>query len=82
MQRQPHPLRRRLINALSKLGQQRTNSELRDESMKVMDWLRKGFGFVLLSMGVSRPAPKPRTQSKPESPYNKEGNVKPPADGG
>jgi hypothetical protein len=35
--------------------------------MKVMDWLRKGFGYVLLSMGVSRPAPKPRPASKPAS---------------
>ena len=35
--------------------------------MNVMDWLRKGFGFVLLSMGVSRPAPRPKPQSKPES---------------
>ncbi len=48
--------------------------------MNVMDWLRKGFGYVLLSMGVSRPAPKPRPQSKPGPPYNKEGS--PPADGG
>jgi hypothetical protein len=34
-----------------------------------VDWLRKGFGFVLLSMGVSRPAAKsasgPRLKSKP-----------------
>jgi hypothetical protein len=28
--------------------------------MKLLELLRKGFGFVLLSMGVSRPAPKPR----------------------
>ena len=35
--------------------------------MNVMDWLRKGFGYVLLSMGVSRPAPKPKPASKPES---------------
>jgi hypothetical protein len=33
--------------------------------MNVMDWIRKGFGYVLLSMGVSRPKPKPRPQSKP-----------------
>ncbi len=50
--------------------------------MNVVDWLRKSFGYVLLSMGVSRPAPKPRPRSKPESPYNKEGSTKPPADGG
>lgn len=35
--------------------------------MILADWLRKGFGYVLLSMGVSRPAPKPKPQSKPES---------------
>lgn len=28
--------------------------------MKLVELLRKGLGFVLLSMGVSRPAPKPR----------------------
>lgn len=28
--------------------------------MKLIELLRKGFGYVLLSMGVSRPAPKPR----------------------
>lgn len=28
--------------------------------MSVFDWLRKGFGYVLLSMGVSRPAQKPK----------------------
>jgi hypothetical protein len=50
--------------------------------MKFLDWLRKGFGYVLLSMGVSRPTAKTRAQSKPESPYNKEGSAKPPADGG
>ncbi len=50
--------------------------------MKLTDWLRKGFGYVLLSMGVSRPTAAPRAQSKPKSPYNKEGSVKPPADGG
>jgi hypothetical protein len=35
--------------------------------MILFDWLRKGFGYVLLSMGASRPAPKPRPASKPES---------------
>jgi hypothetical protein len=50
--------------------------------MKFLDWLRKGFGYVLLSMGVSRPAPKPKTQSKAESPYNKKGSANPPANGG
>ena len=33
--------------------------------MKVLDLLRKGFGYVLLSMGVSRPAPKPKAEPKP-----------------
>jgi len=35
--------------------------------MSVIDLLRKGFGYVLLSMGVSRPAAKavPRPESKP-----------------
>ena len=28
--------------------------------MSMMDSLRKGFGFLLLSFGVSRPAKKPR----------------------
>jgi len=30
-----------------------------------MDTLKKGFGFVLLSFGVSRPAPKPKPETKP-----------------
>ena len=33
--------------------------------MKIVDIIRKGFGFVLLSMGVSRPAAKPRSSAKP-----------------
>jgi len=41
------------------------NCELRTVVMSLMDWLRKGFGYVLLSMGVSRPAPKPKTETKP-----------------
>jgi hypothetical protein len=28
--------------------------------MSVLDLLKKGFGYVLLSMGVSRPAPRPK----------------------
>jgi hypothetical protein len=32
--------------------------------MSVFDLLKKGFGFVLLSMGVSRPAPKPKAETK------------------
>ena len=35
--------------------------------MSVLDFLRKGFGYVLLSMGVSRPPPKP-DPPKPDSP--------------
>lgn len=33
-------------------------------TMSVMDLSRKGFGFLLLSMGVSRPAAKPKPESK------------------
>ncbi len=33
--------------------------------MSLLDVLKKGFGFVLLSMGVSRPAPKPKPGTKP-----------------
>jgi hypothetical protein len=36
-----------------------------DETMSMMDALRKGFGFLLLSLGVSRPAIKPRPAPKP-----------------
>jgi hypothetical protein len=35
--------------------------------MSVLDWLRKGFGYVLLSMGVSRPEPRPTPSAKPSS---------------
>jgi hypothetical protein len=38
--------------------------------MKIIDILRRGFGYVLLSMGVSRPAPKkptPKPEPGPES---------------
>jgi hypothetical protein len=34
--------------------------------MSLSDLIRKGFGYVLLSMGVSRPAPRPKPESKPE----------------
>jgi len=27
-----------------------------------VDWLRKGFGYALLSMGVSRPAARPKSK--------------------
>jgi hypothetical protein len=33
--------------------------------MSFFDALKKGFGFVLLSMGVSRPTPKPKPGTKP-----------------
>jgi hypothetical protein len=33
--------------------------------MSFLDTLKKGFGFVLLSMGVSRPAPKPKPVTEP-----------------
>ena len=38
--------------------------------MSVLDVLRKGFGFVLMSMGVSSPTPKKQAQksaAKPEA---------------
>jgi hypothetical protein len=37
--------------------------------MSVLDLLRKGFGYVLLSMGVSRPQSKPTSapRTKPAS---------------
>lgn len=34
--------------------------------MNIMDLLRKGFGYVLLSMGVSRPAPKQKPEANSE----------------
>jgi hypothetical protein len=38
--------------------------------MKILEWLRKGFGYVLLSMGVSRPGtkvkPAPTLNRKPD----------------
>lgn len=33
--------------------------------MSVLDLLKKGFGYLLLSMGVSRPTPKPKPVAKP-----------------
>ncbi|MGO9337661.1 MAG: hypothetical protein ACLPY1_09155 [Terracidiphilus sp.] len=33
--------------------------------MSVLDSLRKGFGFLLMSFGVSRPAPKAKPAPKP-----------------
>jgi hypothetical protein len=33
--------------------------------MRILELLKKGFGFVLLSMGVSRPAPKAKPANKP-----------------
>ncbi len=33
--------------------------------MRILELLKKGFGFVLLSMGVSRPAPRAKPLTKP-----------------
>ncbi|MGA9670747.1 MAG: hypothetical protein WBQ94_16170 [Terracidiphilus sp.] len=33
--------------------------------MSILDSLRKGFGFLLMSMGVSSPAKKPKPVPKP-----------------
>jgi hypothetical protein len=33
--------------------------------MSVLDSLRKGFGFLLMSFGISRPAQKPKPAAKP-----------------
>jgi hypothetical protein len=33
--------------------------------MSFLDTLRKGLGFVMMSMGVSRPVKKPRPVAKP-----------------
>jgi hypothetical protein len=41
--------------------------------MSVLDVLRKGLGYVLMSMGVSSPTPKkpaPKPQAKPDSGAN------------
>lgn len=36
--------------------------------MKLAEMLRKGFGYMLLTFGVSQPAPKPRlSRSEPEN---------------
>jgi len=35
--------------------------------MNVLDALRKGFGFFLMSMGISSPAKKPKPAPKPVS---------------
>jgi hypothetical protein len=35
--------------------------------MSIFGWLRKAFGYVLLSMGVSRPGPKSNPGPKPDS---------------
>lgn len=39
--------------------------------MKLLDLLRKGLGYVMLSMGVSRPAPKSKPQAPPANPKHK-----------
>jgi hypothetical protein len=36
-------------------------------TMNVLDALRKGFGFFLMSMGISSPAKKPKPAPKPVS---------------
>jgi hypothetical protein len=46
---------------------QTKNYELRDAAMTLIDWLRKGFGYVLLSMGVSRPTPKQKPEANSET---------------
>jgi hypothetical protein len=33
--------------------------------MKLFELLKKGFGYVLLSIGVSRPAPNAKPEDKP-----------------
>ncbi len=33
--------------------------------MSALDWLRKGFGYMLMSMGVSAPAARPNPPAKP-----------------
>jgi hypothetical protein len=42
------------------------------ETMSVLDSLRKGFSFLLLSFGVSSPEKKPKPASKP-APQSKSG---------
>jgi hypothetical protein len=44
--------------------------------MSLGDLLRKGFGYVLLSFGVSQPKPRPNAAPKPEK------NPAPPPDSG
>jgi hypothetical protein len=36
-------------------------------TMSLLDALRKGFGFFLMSMGVSSPAKKPKPAPKPDA---------------
>ena len=36
-------------------------------TMSVLESLRKGFGFFLMSMGISRPSKKAKPAPKPES---------------
>jgi hypothetical protein len=37
-------------------------------AMRLLELLRKGFGYVLLSVGVSRPAEKPKLSANPAAP--------------
>jgi hypothetical protein len=39
--------------------------------MSLLDSLRKGFGYFLLSMGISRPTRKPQAATKPTQQGNK-----------
>jgi len=43
--------------------------------MSLMDLLRKGFGYVLLSMGVSRPAPKAKPGTNAAAKAGREGQA-------
>ena len=46
--------------------------------MSLLEALRKGFGYVLLSMGVSRPQEKPKSSAqKPSAPSAKSGTPHP-----
>jgi hypothetical protein len=45
----------------------RAQERERNQAMSVLDSLRKGFSFLLLSFGVSSQAKKPQPASKPVS---------------
>jgi len=51
-----------------RLGKQNKRIELeRHATMSLLDALRKGFYFFLMSMGISSPAKKPKPAPKPDS---------------